>query len=45
MSNANLYALLEAHFPTDRSAACLETPDGAVWTYAGVEASRRATRT
>ena len=38
MTNANLYALLEAHFPADRSAACLETPDGAVWTFAGVEA-------
>ena len=38
MTNANLYALLEAHFPADRSAACLETPDGAVWTFVGVEA-------
>ena len=38
MTNANLYALLEAHFPADRSATCLETPDGAVWTYADVEA-------
>ena len=27
MTNANLYTLLQAHFPTDRSAACLETPD------------------
>ena len=39
MTNANLYALLEAHFPADRSAACLETPDGAVWTFADVEAT------
>ena len=38
MTNANLYALLEAHFPADRSAACLETPEGAVWSYADVEA-------
>ena len=38
MNNANLYAFLEAHFPADRSAACLETPDGVVWTCAGVEA-------
>ena len=38
MNNANLYALLEAHFPADRSATCLETPDGAVWTYADVAA-------
>ena len=38
MTNANLYALLEAHFPANRSAACLETPDGAVWSYADVEA-------
>ena len=38
MSNANLYALLEARFPADRSAACLETPDGTVWTWADVEA-------
>ena len=39
MTNANLYALLEAHFPSDRSAPCLETPDGAVWTWADVEAT------
>ena len=38
MTNANLYALLEAHFPADRSAVCLETPNGAVWTFADVEA-------
>ena len=38
MTNANLYALLEAHFPADLTAACLETPDGAVWTYADIEA-------
>ena len=38
MTNANLYALLEANFPANRSAACLETPDGAVWSYADVEA-------
>ena len=39
MTNANLHARLEAHFPADRSATCLETPDGAVWTYADVEAT------
>ena len=39
MTNANLYALLEAHFPADRSATCLETPDGTVWTYADVDAT------
>ena len=39
MTNANLYALLEAHFPADRSATCLETPDGAVWTFADVDAT------
>ena len=39
MSNANLYALLEAHFPADRSAVCVETPDGAVWTFADIEAA------
>ena len=38
MTNANVYALLEAHFPVDRSAACLETPDGGAWTWADVEA-------
>ena len=38
MTNANLYAFLEAHFPSDRSATCLETPGGAVWTWADVEA-------
>ena len=38
MVNDNLYARLEAHFPTDRSATCLETPDGAVWSFAEVEA-------
>ena len=38
MTNANLYALLEAHFPADRSSTCLETPHGAVWTWAEVEA-------
>ena len=37
MNDANLYTLLETHFPHDRSAACLETPDGGVWTYADVE--------
>ena len=39
MTNANLYALLESRFPADRSAPCLETPDGAVWTYADVDAT------
>ena len=38
MSDANLYAFLETHFPSDRSATCLETPDGAVWTWVEVEA-------
>ena len=38
MNNANLYALLEARFPADRAATCLETPDGTVWTWAEVEA-------
>ena len=38
MTDANLYAFLEARFPADRSAPCLETPDGAVWTWADVEA-------
>ena len=38
MTNANLYALLDAHFPADRSATCLETPAGAAWTFADVEA-------
>ena len=38
MNNANLYALLEANFPADRSVTCLETPDGAMWTFADVEA-------
>ena len=38
MTNANLYAFLEACFPTDRSATCLETSDGAMWTYADIEA-------
>ena len=39
MTNANLYALLEARFPADRSTtACLEAPDGAAWTWADVEA-------
>ena len=38
MNNANLYAFLETRFPADRSAACLETPEGAVWSWADVEA-------
>ena len=38
MNDANLYTLLETHFPHDRSTACLETPDGGVWSYAVVEA-------
>ena len=36
--NANIYALLGAHIPADGSGTCLETPDGAVWTFADVEA-------
>ena len=39
MNDANVYTLLEAHFPPDRSTACLETPDGAAWTWADVEAT------
>ena len=39
MTNANVYALLAAHFPADSSATCLETPEGPVWTYADVEAT------
>ncbi|MDD9981077.1 MAG: malonyl-CoA synthase [Gammaproteobacteria bacterium] len=39
MNDANVYTLLEAHFPPDRSTVCLETPDGAVWTWADVEAT------
>ena len=38
MTNANLYALLDTHFPPDRSATCLESPAGAAWTWADVEA-------
>ena len=38
MNDANVYSLLEAHFPSDRSTACVETPDGVVWTWADVEA-------
>ena len=38
MTNANLYGLLEAHFPADRLSPCLETPNTAVWTFADVEA-------
>ena len=37
MTNANLYAILEAHFPADRSATCLETPDGVLWTWDDIE--------
>jgi malonyl-CoA/methylmalonyl-CoA synthetase len=35
--NANLYALFERHFPTDRSARFLETETGACCTYADLE--------
>ena len=38
MTNANVYAHLEARFPADRAMTCLETPEGDVWTFAGVEA-------
>ena len=38
MENANLYTLLAARFPADRSAPCLETPHGAVWSYTDIEA-------
>ncbi len=37
MTNANLYALLEARFPVDRATACVETPGGAIWSWADVE--------
>ena len=37
MTNANVCALLQARFPADRSAVCLETPEGVIWTYADVE--------
>ena len=39
MTNANVYALLEARFPADRTTTCLETPDGEAWTFADVEAT------
>jgi len=38
MTNANLYARLEARFPADRSSPCLEIPNAALWTFADVEA-------
>lgn len=37
MKNANLYALLAAHFPSDASAPCLILPDGRVWSYGDIE--------
>jgi malonyl-CoA/methylmalonyl-CoA synthetase len=37
MKNANLYALLAAHFPTDPQTPCLILPDGRCWTYRDVE--------
>lgn len=33
MPNANLYAVLQSHFPADPEAEFLESPDGAVLTY------------
>ena len=38
MNSANVYSLMEARFPADRATTCLETPEGDVWTFAGVEA-------
>ena len=35
--NKNLYRLLAAHFPADKTAACMILPDGRVWTYGDVE--------
>ena len=37
MSNENLYALLQAHFPEDDSKPCLILPDNRVWTYGDIE--------
>lgn len=35
--NANLYALLASRFPPDRSTCCLETADGALYSWDDVE--------
>lgn len=35
--NANLYALLAAHFPRDGQAPCMILPDGRSWTYRDVD--------
>ncbi|HJU70535.1 MAG TPA: malonyl-CoA synthase [Paucimonas sp.] len=31
--NANLYALFESHFPADKSACCIETHDGLIYSW------------
>jgi len=38
MTNANLYALFQKHFPTDLDAPALVNPDGATITYGGLDA-------
>ena len=38
MTNANLYALFQRHFPTDLDAPALVTPNGATITYGGLDA-------
>jgi len=38
MTNANLYALFQKHFPTDLDAPALVTPNGATITYGGLDA-------
>ena len=37
MTNPNVYALLNSHFPADRSVTCMEPPHGGMWTFADVE--------
>ena len=37
MSNANLYALFEKHFPADREKDFIETPSGSKWSYADLD--------
>ena len=38
MTNANLYALFQKHFPTDLDAPALVSPNGATITYGGLDA-------
>jgi len=38
MTNANLYALFQQHFPNDLDAPALVSPDGATITYGGLDA-------